>query len=145
MMRATLRRAALVLLLMASPAVSEPGVLIVVHAQHPSPAITRGMLVDVYMKKVRVWEDGTPVLPVDQSLTSPTRVSFSKEALRQSLLAVESYWNQQIFAGRGVPPPVRRNDEEVLAFVEAYRGAIGYVAENAPVGARRLRVLSVID
>jgi hypothetical protein len=112
-----LGRATLVLLLAASPAVSEPGVLIVAHAQHPSPAITRSLLADVYMKKVRVWEDGTPALPVDQSLTSPTRVSFSKDALRQPL----------------------------LAYVEAYRGAIGYVAENAPVGARRLKVLSVID
>ena len=45
--------------------------------------------------------------------------------------AIESYWRQQIYSGRGVPPPVKATDADVVAFVAANPGGIGYVSAAA--------------
>jgi hypothetical protein len=44
---------------------------------------------------------------------------------------VRRYWAQRVFSGRGVPPPELANDSEVVKFVAAHSGAIGYVAADA--------------
>jgi hypothetical protein len=49
--------------------------------------------------------------------------------------AVESYWQQAIFSGRSVPPLEKASDAEVLAFVRANPGAVGYVSGGADLGA----------
>jgi len=43
---------------------------------------------------------------------------------------VKSYWQQQIFSGRDVPPVEKSSDAQVVAFVKQNPGAIGYVAEG---------------
>ena len=47
--------------------------------------------------------------------------------------AVANYWQRQIFSGRGTPPPIKESDAEVIAFVAANPGAIGYVSADAEV------------
>jgi hypothetical protein len=47
--------------------------------------------------------------------------------------SVRQYWQQEIFSGRGTPPPVRASDLEVAEYVAANPGAIGYVAADAEV------------
>jgi hypothetical protein len=39
---------------------------------------------------------------------------------------MENYWNEQYFRGIS-PPPVVASSEAMLRFVEATRGAVGYV------------------
>jgi ABC-type phosphate transport system substrate-binding protein len=41
------------------------------------------------------------------------------------------YWQQMIVSGRGVPP-AKTSDQDVLAYVKANPGAIGYVGADAP-------------
>jgi hypothetical protein len=45
---------------------------------------------------------------------------------------VKQYWMQVLAAG-GRPPTTRQSDEDVIAFVAAEAGGIGYVSEAAPV------------
>ena len=52
--------------------------------------------------------------------------------------AVKSYWNQQIFSGRDVPPVEKKSDAEVLTFVRSTPGAIGYVSDAAAVDGVRV-------
>jgi hypothetical protein len=84
------------------------------------------------MKKTTLWDDGTKVLPVDQ-VEGPLRESFSKDIHGKTMVAVKNYWNQVIFSGLGVPPPVKASDPEVLAYVKANPGAVGYVSATAPI------------
>jgi ABC-type phosphate transport system substrate-binding protein len=62
---------------------------------------------------------------------SSARAAFSKSVLGRGVAAVESYWQQQIFSGKDVPPPTKASDDEVVAFVKANAGAIGYVSAGA--------------
>jgi hypothetical protein len=82
------------------------------------------------LKNVTKWANGTVALPVDQSLTSPARVAFSKDVFDQPVVAIQAYWQEEIAQGRQGPPPVKASDAEVTAFVAANVGAIGYVSAD---------------
>jgi hypothetical protein len=58
--------------------------------------------------------------------------------LGRPVAAVRSYWQQQIFSGRGIPPPELDGDQAVVKFVLQNEGAIGYVSGNAELGAAKV-------
>lgn len=95
----------------------------------------------MFLKKMVKWSDGTPAAPVNQSKKSPVRDSFTTAVHGKSVAAVDSYWQQQIFSGRDVPPPEKSADAEVVAFVKANGGAVGYVTNAAPTAG--VKVLDV--
>jgi hypothetical protein len=47
--------------------------------------------------------------------------------------AFDAWWQQQIFGGGDTPPPTKASDAEIVAFVKATPGAIGYVSPSADV------------
>lgn len=86
---------------------------------------------DLFLKKTAKWPSGAAVVPVDQVDTASVRDAFSRSVHGKPTAAVKSFWNQQIFSGRDVPPVEKRSDAEVLSFVRSTAGAIGYVSEGA--------------
>jgi ABC-type phosphate transport system substrate-binding protein len=133
---------AVVLLAFATILESQEAVSVIVNAANPAATATRRQVSGFFLKKETHWGNGVAVVPVDQSATSSLRASFSRDFLRQRVSAVQSYWQQQIFSGRGVPPPVRNSDREVIAFVQANPGAVAYVSAGATLPAD-VRVLKV--
>ena len=116
---------------------------VVVPAAMPGATIKRAMLADVFFKKITRWGDGTAISPVDQSAASAVRISFSKQVLGKPVAGVQIYWMRQMSApGGSSPPSVKSSDDDVIAFVEAKPGAIGYVSEAAPLppAVKELRV-----
>jgi len=127
------------------PAVaSGQGFKVVVNEANPSETISIQQLENIFMKKTSTWSNGRPVIPVDQTASSSTRNGFSKVVFSRDTNAIKSYWQRQIFSGRGVPPPEKASDDEVLAFIRVNSGAIGYVSSNADVGSG-VRVLEVTN
>jgi ABC-type phosphate transport system substrate-binding protein len=107
---------------------------IVVHASNPTANLSAAQLARLFLKKDTRWEGGEAVDPVDQSAKSTVRAAFSTDVHRKDVGSIKSYWQQQIFSGRGTPPPEMSSDAEVLAFVRSHAGAIGYVSSAAAVG-----------
>ena len=107
---------------------------VVVHVGNPTSSASTAQLGRLFLKKDTRWESGEAVEPVDQSAKSPVRAVFSTEVHRKDVGSVKSYWQQQVFSGRGTPPPEMSSDAEVLAFVRSHAGAIGYVSSAAAVG-----------
>ena len=118
------------------------GFKVVVNEANPSETISKQQLESLFMKKTGNWSDGQRALPVDQAASSSTRHGFSKVIFGRDVHAIKSYWQRQIFSGRGVPPPEMASDDKVLAFVRANPGAIGYVSSNADVGSG-IKVLEI--
>ncbi len=119
----------------APAAAANPGFKVVVNASNPTTSISKEQLSRCFMKQTNTWINGATVTPVDLSAASSVRVEFSTAVHDRDVNAVKSYWQRQIFSGRGVPPPEKASDEEVLAFVRANPGAVGYVSSGTPVGA----------
>ena len=107
---------------------------LVVNVSNGVSSLTADETASYFLKRKTTWPGGQPVQPVDLTDESAARRSFTKLLLRKDVAAVKSYWQTQIFSGRGVPPPEKGSDAAVLAFVEANPGAIGYVSAGAVVG-----------
>ncbi|HEX2832646.1 MAG TPA: substrate-binding domain-containing protein [Thermoanaerobaculia bacterium] len=103
---------------------------VIVNRSVKADSLTRQQVSDLFLKKTTKWPDGTAAAPVDQPDTSAVREAFSKEILGKPVSAVKSYWNKQIFSGRDLPPLEKKTDAEVVAYVRANAGAIGYVAND---------------
>jgi len=118
------------------------GLRVIVSASNAVSELPRERIADLFLKKVATWEDGKAALSVDQSMAFPLRARFSQQILGRLPSAVQKYWEERIFSGRGEPPPIKRSDAEVVEFVAKNVGAIGYVSEQAvlPPGVKVLRV-----
>lgn len=106
---------------------------VIVHAANPVSSLTRDQLSRYFLKKTTAWEDGRTVAPADLFEASPVRVAFSRDVHRKSVAAIKSYWQQRIFSGSDIPPPEFAADSEVVLYVRARPGAIGYVSAAAEV------------
>ena len=107
------------------------GYKVIVNTANGKSSLAKKELSQLFMKKTAKWSDGAPVMAVDQTEKSSVRERFTQEVHGKSIAAVKSYWQQQIFSGREVPPVEKSSDAQVIAFVKQNAGAIGYVAENA--------------
>jgi len=114
---------------------------VVVNASNPRSNMTRDQLGKIFLKRIVKWDNDVPIVPVDQPAAAKVRVLFTRIVHRKPESAIASYWQQQIFSGRAVPPVEKPNDAAVIAFVKSEEGAIGYVSEGASTeGVKVLRI-----
>src|SRR6185503_1062255 len=116
---------------------------IIVNGANPASELNVQEVARLFLKTVRRWDSGAAVQPVDQTLTSPVRQTFTREVLGQTSGQLQEYWLRQTFSGREVPPPVRASDEAVLEYVLGAEGAIGYVSAGVslPAGVKAVTVV----
>jgi ABC-type phosphate transport system substrate-binding protein len=133
---------AFIVLTGATPAPAADDFQVIVNAASAATEIERAEVARFFLRQSVKWSDGQAVLPVDQSSRSAVRDAFSRIVLKQPLPAVDTYWQRQIASGRALPPPVKTSDAEVLAYVAATPGAIGYVVGglNLTPGVKLLRL-----
>jgi ABC-type phosphate transport system substrate-binding protein len=117
------------------------GYKLIVNKTNPAASLSRSKIAMMFMKMREKWEDGQAVQPVDQLPSSAVRAAFSKDVHSRDVAAIQTAWQRAVFAGRGTPPPEKASDEDVVAFVAANPGGIGYVGESAAVD--RVKVVEV--
>ncbi len=121
---------AMALFAVATPAAAQD-VKVIVNSANATADLPGDVVTKLFLKQTTKFPNGTAAQPVDQAKGSSVRVAFSKSVLGRGVAAVESYWQQQIFSGKDVPPPTKASDDEVVAYVKANPGAIGYVSAGA--------------
>jgi ABC-type phosphate transport system substrate-binding protein len=114
-----------------------PPYRVIVHPRNPITSVDSAFLRDAFLKKTTRWPNDKTMHPADLAARASARTKFSEEVLRRSVAAVIAYWQQQIFSGRGVPPPEFESDEKVVAYVLKHEGAVGYVSGTAKLGAAK--------
>jgi ABC-type phosphate transport system substrate-binding protein len=97
-------------------------------ADAPADAIAK-----VFTKQSKKLPDGSTVTPADLGKDSPVRAAFTRAVHGKSVSAIETFWQQQIFSGKEVPPATKNSDAEMLAWVRSTPGAIGYVSGGASI------------
>jgi ABC-type phosphate transport system substrate-binding protein len=143
-----MKRAALVVValfpLLARGASSVPvSFKVIVNRANETDTLKKHDLSAIFLKKKVKWNSGAPIIPVDQSADSPLRENFSTTVHNRGTEAVKTYWQQQIFSGRNVPPPSKKSDGDVIEFVKSHPNAIGYVSITAVTTA--VKVLPMED
>ena len=113
----------------ASAAAVARGFVVIANAANPATTLSKADVMRIFLKKMRVWPGGgPPAEPVDQRDLSPARKEFLSAVLGKDAAGMNAYWQSQLFVGRTTPPPVKASDADVIAFVAATRGGIGYVS-----------------
>ena len=125
---------ALLLILAFEGDAQSPGFQLVVNAANPVAKVSADETSKLFLKRARKWSHGGTAVVVDQPADAAVRSAFSKTVHGRSVSAVTMYWQQQIFAGKNVPPTEKGSDEAVLAFVRANPNAVGYVSADAALG-----------
>lgn len=114
---------------------------VIVNPKNPMREIDRGFLRSAFLKKSTAWTDGETIRPVDLTRRFAARPRFTKVVLQKTPSQLRAYWNQQIFSGKGVPPPEVDTEAAMIAYVMRTRGAVGYLPVGAdPQGAAVVRL-----
>jgi ABC-type phosphate transport system substrate-binding protein len=116
--------------------------VVVVNAANLQTTLPASEVSNLFLQKTHKWESGERVKAVDLPETSPARESFSRAVHGRPTSAVKAYWQRMIFSGIDTPPPEKPSAAEVLAYVRANPGAIGYVPAGTPLpdGVKALKV-----
>jgi ABC-type phosphate transport system substrate-binding protein len=104
---------------------------VIVNPANPAVKLDKRLVADAFLKKRSRWDNDRAIQPVDLGQKSSARAAFSRDILGRDVVAVRRYWAQLVFSGRGVPPPELAIESEIVKFVAAHGGAIGYVTAGA--------------
>ncbi len=110
-------------------------VKVIVNPSVTGEKITRSQVAAVFLRETTRWGNGQPIQAVDQSTQSAARAAFSNDLLARPVAAVQVHWIRQMSQGGGKPPIVKESDADVLEYVRATAGAIGYLSEDYPTDA----------
>lgn len=117
---------------------------VIVHPSNSVDSLSTAEISRFFLEENGQWPNGTPVVPIDQTPESPVRSAFSNEVLGRDVASVRAHWRRLIFQGKGVPPPTRASEQEIVKFVSVNRTAIGYVSSSALSG-DDVKVITVTD
>jgi len=106
---------------------------VIVNSTNPASELKRDVVARLYLRKLRRWPDGKAAVPVDQSATSAVGAAFARDVLGLSLGELRDYWLKQTLSGAAVPPTTRSSDHDVIEFVAAEPGALGYLQVGGSV------------
>lgn len=114
---------------------------VIVNPSNPTTQLTRLKVGEMFLRKQTRWPDGRPVAVVELPAKSPVRQRFTQEIYGKTVMAVSAYWQQMIFSGKGIPPPEKATDAEIVTFVRDTPNGIGYVGAGADVSGVRVLVI----
>jgi ABC-type phosphate transport system substrate-binding protein len=116
---------------------------IIVHASNPVTEISREYLSKIFLKKIKKWENGSEVHPVDLISESPIRSRFSEEIHQRPTSKVKKYWQIQLFSGKEVPPPQFEFEKDVINYVNSDPASIGYLSAGTSIIRNQIKIISI--
>jgi hypothetical protein len=103
---------------------------VIVHARTRVAAMSAVEIETVFTRTQTRWDDGTPIVPINTSPGSESRVLFDQAVLRLEPEAVGRFWIDRRIRGLGLPPRHVSDPATIARVVEKLEGAIGYVPEE---------------
>lgn len=119
----------------------DPAFKVIVNPKNPIESVEREFLRNAWLKKEEEWADGDTIRPIDLSWKFAVRDRFTRQVIKKTPAQLKSYWSQQVFSGKGVPPAEADAVADVIGYVLANPGAVGYVPFDVdPHGAKVIEV-----
>lgn len=106
----------------------------VVFIVHPSSTIEsadKKMIKEIFLGKIVQWTDKSDVHFVVNK-NPDLHKEFVREYLKRNPTQFKNYWKKMLFSGKGQIPK-KLSPDEVVTFVAATEGAIGYVGKDADI------------
>lgn len=123
--RTTLVAAGLCLSLGLLASAAQADAVVIVHPSNAT-ALDDEQISKIFLGQTKTFAGGGEAIPVDQK-EGAAREDFGNKVLKKNQAQLKALWARQIFTGGAKPPKELSGDDEVLKFVAATPGAIGYV------------------
>ena len=104
--------------------------VVIVGRDSPIRTVSVDTVRDVFLRRQRLWSDGSRAMPVNLPADSAERRAFSQRVLGRLPTELVDYWNRLYFDGIR-PPLVLRSPDAACAYVATDPAAIAYVPAGA--------------
>ncbi len=121
--------ASLALLSLSTTASAE--LIIITHNDTKTVSISKNIIADMYLDKIKTHRDGIRVKTVDQAPGSDAKKEFYQAIMSKTETQVNRYWAKRRYSGKGKPPIVISGDDAVKSWVANNPGAIGYINKKS--------------
>ena len=105
------------------------GTAIIVNADNTS-GIDVETVKRIYLGKSKAFPDGSRAIPLTFETGDSLRDTFNKDVLGKSESQYSAFWSKLVFTGRGTPPEMISNEEEMLTLVATNPNTIGFIDES---------------
>jgi ABC-type phosphate transport system substrate-binding protein len=109
----------------AEPAVTPESVVMIGH-KAITDGLTRDSVKQIFLGRLTRWKDDTKITFV---LLNEPKIyeAFLKAHVDKTIYQYTNYWKKQVFTGKGRMPKTFDTSAELIEFVAATEGAIGFV------------------
>ena len=113
------------------------GTAIIINANNTS-GIDVEMVKRIYLGKSKAFPDGSRAIPLTFETGNGLRDTFNKDVLGKSESQYSAFWSKLVFTGRGTPPEMISNEEEMLTLVATNPNTIGFIDESKVDGSVKI-------
>ncbi len=106
---------------------AQEGVFIV-HPAVTDTALSPVDLKDVLLGSITKWPGAGIAIKLVVLADGPLHTKLIKDFTQRTPDQFEKFWKKRVFTGTGVMPALARDEAELVAYVAANPGAIGYVS-----------------
>jgi len=112
----------------AEMAAATPVIAVVVGQKSFVTHVSTDDLREVYLRRQRLWPNGTRAIPINLPAGNPVRERFSQLVLGRSTRDLVGYWNARYF--EGITPPVTLpSPAAIRAYLKVEPAAIAYLPQ----------------
>jgi ABC-type phosphate transport system substrate-binding protein len=120
----------------------QAGVVVVVNPRSGVERLSRDDVINIFMGRFRQLPNGLAANPVDLPATEQAKSEFYRLLVGKDMDQIAAYWSRLVFTGRTAPPLQAGSVEELIRYVVANPGAVGYL-ESGDVDRRVKAVLEL--
>jgi ABC-type phosphate transport system substrate-binding protein len=112
--------------------------VVVVNPRSGVERLSRDEVVNIFLGRFRQLPSGQSAHPADLPATQPERALFYRLLVNKELAEINSYWARLVFSGRTVPPAQTSGNDDLLKWVGATTGGVGYIERAKADGRVRI-------
>ncbi len=119
-------------------------VVIIINSKSDVSSIDKNTIKDIYLGKKTKWSDDTQVMFVTLQ-KGAIHQTFLKKIVKKNPSQFKSFWRQKLFLGKtGKLPIVCESMDEVINYVAANPGSIGYISSTNDISNGRIKQILII-
>jgi ABC-type phosphate transport system substrate-binding protein len=102
----------------------------IVHPEVADGSLTTEDVKNVLLGNMTKWRHGA-VIKLVVLTEGPIQTEVVRDFTQRTPEQFDKFWKRQVFTGTGIMPAQAKTDAEVITYVAANPGAIGYIAKES--------------
>ena len=123
-----------VLLVVSMSITAYADIVVVVHPDNPLTQASNAEISKIFLAKTKTFANGEKIKLLDLEEGDELRNQFYQAVANKTPSQVKAYWSRLIFTGKGQPPQVLLDSDEIVEAIEEDENGIGYIDPDSVTG-----------